>query len=260
MILAALFACAVPQEAAPEFSDAARYGLEHFDDPELDALAAPLLALEIEIDGSLEMDSEVSADRALTLELLTGSEIAGLEHPDRDPAAAAPPVALARYSTFPIASHVAVAVRDDLSPMEPNSPDLYARTLVEGGDCWVDQACVFLRTVNDVNKTNFLMDVTYVLNKDYRWVDLGDGRLALAARSWMPEPGFGEDGGTTIWQSYTFEVWIPREDDITLRMMAVWSESEFAVQPSDDTVESVQLVGIDDIFKAHDEWMTENGG
>ncbi|MES2639230.1 MAG: hypothetical protein V4850_07090 [Myxococcota bacterium] len=260
MTLLVLLACNDPKEAAPEFSDAARYGLEHFDDPEEDALAAPILALEAEIDSSLEMTSDVSADRALSLEVLTGEEIEGITHPDRDPGLAIPPVALARNSDFAIASHVAVAMRDDLSPMEPNSPDLYARTLTDGADCWAEHECVFLRTQNDVNKTNFLMDVTYRLDKDYRWADLGDGRLALAARSWMPEPGFGDDGGTTIWQSYTFEIWVPRDGDTTLRMMAVWSESEFSVQPSEDTVESVQLVGIDDIFKAHDEWMAENGG
>ncbi|MDP2313750.1 MAG: hypothetical protein Q8P41_12655 [Pseudomonadota bacterium] len=260
MTLLVLLACTTAQDAPPEFSDAARYGLEHFDDPEEDALAAPLLALEAEIDGTLDMSSDVSADRSLALEVLTGEEIDGLTHPDRDPSAAIPPVALARDSAFPVASHVEVAMRADLSPMEPNSPDLYERALTDGGDCWAAHECVFLRTVNNVNKTNFLMDVTYVLNKDYRWVDLGDGRLALAARSWMPESGFGLDGGTTIWQSYTFEIFVPREGDTTLRMMAVWSESEFSVQPSEETVASVQLVGIDDIFKAHDEWLTENPG
>lgn len=258
MVVLALFACANPDDAAVAFSDAARYGLEHFDDAEATALAAPLLALEEEIYGTLDMASGVSADRALAIEVLTGSEIAGIEHPDRDPAAAVPPVALARNSAFPMADHVLVAMRDDLSPMEPNSPQLYARTLTDGEDCWADRGCLFLRTVNDVLKENLAMEVQYRLDKDYRWVDLEDGRWAVAARSWMPASATGEEGGTTLWQSYTFEIFVPRDDGGTLRMMALWAETELSVDPGEDIVETTQLVGIDDIFETHDEWLAEN--
>jgi hypothetical protein len=257
-MLFVLFACAQPDEAPVEFSDAARYGLEHFDDEAADALAPPLLALEEQIYATLDMTSAVSADRALELEVLTGVEVEGIPHPGRDPAAAVPPVALARDSVFPLADHVSIAMRDDLSPMEPNSPNLYARTLTEGGECWVDRGCLFLRTDNDVLKENALMQVGYPLKKDYRWVDLGDDRWAVAARSWMPESATGEDGGTTLWQSFTFEVFIPRDGDVTLRMMALWAETELSIDPGEDVVATTQLVGIDDIFKAHDEWLTDN--
>lgn len=260
MLVLALLACANPDEAAVEFSDAARYGLEHFDDEDATALAPPLLALEEEIYATLDMTSEVSADRALAIEVLTGSEITGIEHPDRDPAAAVPPVALARNSTYPMADHVEVAMRDDLSPMEPNSPQLYARTLTDGADCWAERDCLFLRTVNDVLKENAFMEVQYRLDKDYRWVDLEDGRWAIAARSWMPESATGEDGGTTLWQSYTFEIFVPREDGGTLRMMALWAETELSIDVGEDLIETTQLVGIDDIFKTHDAWLDENGG
>lgn len=253
-----LFACTPPEDASVEFSDAARYGLDHFDDADETALAAPLLALEEQIYGSLAMDSDVSADRALSIELLDGSEVDGIVHPGRNAEDARPPVALARESVFPLASHVTVAMRDDLSPMEPNSPDLYARTPIEGADCFADHGCTFFRTTNDVLKSNFLMEVHYELLKDYRWVDLGDGRLAVAARSWMPESATGEDGGTILWQSFTFEIFIPIETG-TLRMMALWSETEFTTMEVDEAlVRDTQLVGIDDIFETHDEWLTAN--
>ena len=45
-----------------------------------------------------------------------------------------------------------------------------------------------------------------------------------------------------------------------LRMMALWAETELSIEVSEDAVATTQLVGIDDIFKAHDEWLTENGG
>ena len=258
-MLAFALACAQPEEAPPEFSDAARYGLEHFDDAEADALAVPIAALVDQIDSTLDMDSTVSADRSLELEVLTGSEVEGIEHPDRDPAAAVPPVALARDSVFPIEDHVSVAMRDDLSPMEPNSPTLYARTILEGEDCFADRSCLFMRTTNDVLKENALMSVQYELLKDYRWVEMDDGSWAMAARSWMPESATGEDGGTTLWQSFTFEMFVPQGDG-TLRMMALWAETELSIEVSEDAVATTQLVGIDDIFKAHDEWLAENGG
>ena len=253
-----LMACVDPDDATVTFSDAALYGLEHFDDPEAEAHAAPLLALEEALAGSLDMSSEVSADRSLSIEVLTGAEITGITHPDRDPAAAIPPVALARDSAFPMDDHVAIAMRDDLAPMEPNSPNGYDRTLTDGADCWADRSCLFLRTVNDVLKENAIMEVGYRLDKDYRWVDLGDGRWAVAARSWMPESATGEDGGTILWQSYTLEIFIPRADGGTLRMMALWAETELSVDPGMEAIESTQLVGIDDIFKEHDAWLEAN--
>ncbi len=263
MLLFALFGCANPADAPPAFSDAARYGLLHFDDlnvegAEADALAAPLLSLEAQIQSELEMDSEVSADRALALEPLAAEDVAGIPHPDRDPAAALPPVALARTSIFPLEAHVQIALRTDLSPMEPNSPEIYTRSFTDGEDCFATAECVFLRTENDVLKQNAIMEIRYPLFKDYRWVDLGDGRHAMAARSWMPESATGEDGGTTIWQSFTLEIFVPQADDTTVRMMALWSETEFSISISEDAVESTSLVGIDDIFQAHDEWLVEN--
>jgi hypothetical protein len=253
-----LLACTPPEDAPPEFSDAARYGLDHFDDAEESALAVPVLALEEQIYGSLIMDSATSADRALAIETLDGSEVDGIPHPGRDASAAVPPVALARESLYDRAAHVEVAMREDLSPMEPNSPELYTRTSTEGADCFADHTCTFFRTTNDVRKQNAIMEVEYELLKDYRWVDLGDGRLAMAARSWMPDSATGVDGGTILWQSFTFEIFVPI-DTGTLRMMALWSETEFTtIEVSESDVELVQLVGIDDIFKAHDEWLTNN--
>lgn len=258
MILALLVACTQPEEAPVEFSDAARYGLQHFDDEDPGALSPPILALETEIYASLDMTSQTSADRALEMEVLTEEDVAGIEHPDRDPALAVPPTAVARESAFGLDDHVRIAIRSDLSPMEPASPDLYARTLVDGGDCWADRGCDFLRTENRIRKENIAMQLEYDLNKDYRWVALEDGREAIAARSWQKESAVGESGATTFWQSFTFEIFVPRDDGKVLRMMALWSESELTPPVSDELTATTQLVGMDDIFKTHDEWLTEN--
>ncbi|MFN7144012.1 MAG: hypothetical protein ACK4YP_09565 [Myxococcota bacterium] len=258
MILALLVACTPPEEAPVEFSDAARYGLQHFDDEAPDALSPPILALEEEIYASLDMTSQTSADRALEMEVLTEEDVAGVEHPDRDPALAVPPTAVARESAFGLDDHVRIATRTDLSPMEPASPNLYARTLVDGGDCWADRGCAFLRTENRIRKENAVMNLEYDLNKDYRWVALADGREAIAARSWQKESATGESGATTFWQSFTFEIFVPRDDGTVLRMMALWSESELSPPVSEETTALFQLTGIDDIFETHDEWLTEN--
>ncbi len=256
MTLLLLIACEAPEDAPVEFSDAARYGLEHFDDPETDALAPPILSLESDIYAELDMASATSSDRALSLEVLTETDVAGLPRPDRDPGLAVPPVAVARESAHGIDGHVRIAMRSDLSPMEPASPNLYARTLVDGGDCWADRGCEFLRSENRIKKENLALTIEYDLNKDYRWVDLGDGRVAVAARSWMTESA--TEGGTTFWQSYTFEIFVPRDDGVVLRMMALWSESELSPPVDEDTTAAVSLVGIDDIFKSHDDWLDEN--
>ena len=94
MTLLALLACTPPEEAPVEFSDAARYGLEHFDDEATDALSAPLLALEEESYGTLDMaeartrmladiDHEAGVTPSRSQERPAGERLpATAEHPD----------------------------------------------------------------------------------------------------------------------------------------------------------------------------------
>lgn len=296
--------CQPSPQANPVFNDAAIYTFVEFDNEEPANLAFAARALEREIYLAVDVEAAEAADRALAPDPLTLQDIEGIEpvpgvYPEGFDLAGEPvdpirtlPVAVAGLSAFGPPPHAGYMVLPDQTPIEPASPNHYDRTLTSGGDCFVQQDCAFLRTTNDITKDNALMSATYVLRKDYRWVDLnlpdpadvpegepivndGPVRQAIIARAWDPEVAIGEDGNTAIFQSYTVEVWIPRdgggfvrdggeenagggtwtadsEGGGALRMMVLWSETSFGSSPA---VESVTRNGIDEIFTAQDAWL-----
>jgi hypothetical protein len=205
----------------------------------------------------------------------------------------ASPLAVAGLSDFPVADHALYPVLEDQHPIEPGSPDHYDRTFLDGTEeCWPDGSCSRLRTSNNLTKQNALLQMTYDLFKDYRWVDLnlpdpasvpegepivndGPSRWAFVARSWNPAVTVGDAGVNAIFQSFSIEIWVPRDgggfvrdgtevnaengewttDSVgggTLRMMGLWAESSFGMNA---LVEQVTRNGIDDIFVAQEEWL-----
>ncbi len=266
-------ACKPPSPPAdPEFNDALVYTFRAFEDEPAD-LAFAVRALEAQLQSDLDLSSEDTVDRSVFPEPLSEEDLADLEHPERDPADALA-VALARRSPYGMDDHVRVQLLEDQTPIEPSSPDTYTRLLREGGDCWAERGCEFLRTENPLVKDNILMTIDYTLWKDFRWVDLalpdpsslGEGeeaiseapRWGIVARSWTTEPAEGESGNVTIYQSFTVEVWIPEDGGGVVRMMSLWSEADLGIDLDDEYVLGVTRDGIDEIFEAADKWLDEN--
>jgi hypothetical protein len=276
VLLAAVFALGAckraPPPGNPEFNDALRYAFVHFDDEPV-VVAFAIRSLEANIYASMDVTADNSNDRALSPERLTEEDVANLEHPDRDPSAALP-VAVAGLSVFLPPQHARIQMLADQTPVEPYSPDFYAREFLDGEECWSTQDCGRLDTWNDLIKKNTLMEIPYQFYKDFRWVDLnlpdpadvpegeeptnpGEPRPAIIGRSWQEVSGDGVGGNTHIYQSYTVEVWVPR-DEGTLRMMSVWSEVDVGFAVSDEIVAGTTRGGIDKNFETGDEWLAEN--
>ncbi|MCA9493622.1 MAG: hypothetical protein KC621_27005 [Myxococcales bacterium] len=275
MILATLLACArAPEPGNPEFNDAIHQAFVGFDDPEVE-LAFALRELERNIDANIDPTAKSSNDRALAPDPLTADDIANLEHPSRDPEACIP-VALVGLSAFPPEDAAAIQMLEDQTAVEPYSPNYFERSFLTGGDCWEDRGCDRMNTFNDLVKENFLMEVETAFLKDFRWVDMnlpdpadvpvgeeptnpGEPRWAFVGRSWQTDSFDGKDGKSTLWQSYTIETWIPR-DGGTLRLLALWSETDLGISISDDVVAGTTRAGIDDNYKAQEKWLEEHFG
>ena len=303
VLSASLFAgCSLEQAAGPladpEFNDAAKFAFVEFDNPEPAALAFVLRDFEAQIYQAVDVEAEDSTDRVMTLEDLSEEDIADLgELPDVYPEGfdlAGEPVDPER--TFPLAvvktsahlpeDHVGYMLLEDQVPVEPSSPDHYDRTFLDGTEvCFPGKDCDMLLTENNLTKDNFALTITYDLIKQYRWVDLnlpnpsdfsegeeivndGPKRWAIIARSWDPTVALGVQGETAIFQSYSVEVWIPRDgggylrDDGadsegggSLRLLALWSETSFG---DSATIINLTRNGIDEIFTVQEEWMEAN--
>jgi hypothetical protein len=296
LLALAVCACA-PPPANLEFSEAAALVFREFQDEEPAHLARDLRELEREIYLSMDVDASSPVARALTPDDLTEEDVAAVEHPpvplDRCIA-----VAVSVGSKYEVDALAELPVMPDQLPFEPGSPGHYDRTFLEGQDCWRDRTCDLLDTSNEMTKDNAAISpITYILPKQYRWVDLnlpdpggegaplvvneGEPRWAIAARTWTTQRESNAEGDS-IEQSYTTEVWIPRdgegfvrsEDDEnihggtwtgdstgggTLRMMAIWSQTIIiSIAADDETIAAVTRGGIDDIFSTVEDWMDEN--
>ncbi|MCP4871166.1 MAG: hypothetical protein GY898_20855 [Proteobacteria bacterium] len=293
--------------ANPEFSDAAKFAFVEFDAEREADLAFVMREFETQIYLAIDPEAEASTDRVMQLSDLTAADIGDLgtlpdvypegfdlEGQPVDPARTFP-MAVVRTSAHLPEDHVGYMVLEDQVPVEPSSPDHYDRTFLDGTEvCFPAQDCDRLLTENYLTKDNALLTITYDLIKQYRWVDLnlpdpggftvddvivndGPKRWAIIARSWDPNVAIGDNGSTAIFQSYSVEVWFPRDGggfvrdgeanadggewtaDSTgggaLRLLALWSDTSFG---DSAIVINATRNGIDDIFTVQEEWIDAN--
>lgn len=288
--------CRKSQEANPEFDDAARFVLTSFD-AEPEVLGFALRQMELQVYLSLDVEDGGVVARAVELSPLTEADVANIDRPDRDLSLASP-VALAGLSPYGPEHHQLIQFLDDQTPVEPYSPDLYDRDFEVGGDCWQDQACERMETYNILVKESALYSIPYEFHKHFRWVDMnlpdpadvpdgeeavndGEKRWAYVARSWTSAPYESENGRHAINQSYTIDMWIPRDgqgfertaEDVnqddgewttdssgggSLRMLALWHETIVGGALQDgDIATSFTRAGIQDNFDAADDYIRE---
>ncbi len=227
-VFAVLVGCTLPPRGNPEFDDATAFAFLQFDVESQADMAFAMRQLEEQLYLSVDLDVESSESRALSPEPLTEDDLDSLEHPDRPPENLRAVTVIRAGTNLPERHPEYITLTNQL-PVEPSSEDHYDRTLAEGGDCWADKSCEFLRTVNDLTKDNAAVgSIRYDLWKDYRWVDLnlpdpstvnegeepvneGDKRWAIAGRSWMKNEAANADETAFIRQAYSIEVWLPRD-------------------------------------------------
>lgn len=272
--LALSVACRPAPPANPAFDEAAAFALTSFDEVDPVNLAFAARAIEAQVLEDINLEGGL-LDRSRTPEAMSEETASSFPAvPERDPTLCLP-VSVAHLSAWPLADHVVVQQLADQRPIEPASKDKYDRIILEGADCFASRDCELLRTENPLIKDNSVMTLDYTLWKDLRWVDLGlpdpadvpEGetaettgeRWALVGRSWISESAEATEGGASIMQSYSVEVWLPQGGEQTLRMMALWSETVFenGDGPGEDAVAGTTRYGIQGIFDAADDWIEE---
>ncbi|MCK6507917.1 hypothetical protein L6R53_31880 [Myxococcota bacterium] len=291
----AALGCKASPPANPAFDDAARYLVRVFDSGTDAERAYGMRALEEQVYLNIDLEAATAANRSVEPAQIEEQDVADLERPARD-LDRNMPVAVGVLSAYGPQDLARVIVLPDQVPVEPSSQGddgQYDRTLLDGGDCWLDGGCDALRTYNLVTRSNVLYTVTYELWKDYRWVDLalpdpadvpegeeavneGEPRWGILVRSWMKDSASSEGGTITIWQSFAMEIMVPRDcagfvrdgseenrdggawqtDSCgggSVRMQAMWSETEIGVD--DDVQLSATRTGMSDGMEAYDDWL-----
>lgn len=287
-------ACTPPPDADLPFSEGLVAAYTAFDDdPEV---LAPLMRnLERQLYVNMRIDAGGVGDRTLQQQLLVEADVQALSpRPEGTDLSENLAVTAAFGSRFPVQAHATIPVLADQVPLEPQSPEHFDRQFLEGEDCWEDRDCEWLRTYQDLTKVYplgfILPPITYAFFKDFRWLDLNAGlqdadgeRWAVVSRSWNPDVYASEDGRTTMYQAYTFEIWLPRDgggflwtdanidkygepaDDQgdssgggTLRSLSLWNQTQVPVGGDKDTQLSVIPGGVQDNYNTHDQWLEEH--
>lgn len=218
----AAVACTPPPEAPADLGENSLFMFQHFE--EADHLVAAAAVVEDYLLNDVEDLSGSPSDRAVSPPILTEEYWGGITGPSGISADDQVPVAMPGESIHGMDVALESVFETNHVCIESDTTVYYQRAFLEGEDCFPDD-CAIIRTKNEIRKESFLAKVWYDSYKDFHYVELDDGRMALFARGWIDQSYPGDSGSTSWDQLYTVEAWIPRADDNTktLRYYAMWS-------------------------------------
>ncbi|MCO4772450.1 MAG: hypothetical protein KDA24_20625 [Deltaproteobacteria bacterium] len=262
LLLASLaIGCQPAPDAPTELGDLTLFFFSEFETADDAYYGDALLNLEAGVLSTVDLAGE-RADRKWIQPTLYEEHWGGAAGPAEIDPDVQVPITVAGLSTWPVSTHAMATLQPDQAPLEPSAPE-HDRTYPNDTTCWSEETCTRLDTDNVVKKANILYDITYETEKDYRRLTLSDGRQAMVARTWNDSVALGDEGVNSIDQNYATEVFIesPTDSGQTQRMMAIWTSTTLpASNPSDELVRGTISVGIDGLFRRHDEFHAEQAG
>lgn len=248
-------ACA-PPEAPTELNDLSRYLYREWDAEDARTRSAGMANLDAFL-STVDVTSDALDDRTWTLTDLEEDDVATITRPDR-PLEDCFGIGMAYGSRWPASDHARLQIEADQVPTEPTA-ERYERTITNVDDpaCFVDQSCERIDTSNDMRRKTALYSVDSILFKNFRWVTYTDAdgveHASFYSRSWYDQPWPGDNEKTTVWQSYSIDVWIDRGDGTAWRYQTLWNETEIGGFPiSDDLATATVRPGTNDTFEAGD--------
>ncbi len=257
-LMVALPACTI-QEAPTELSDLNRFLFREWASEGDQLLGDALLNFEAQM-ANVNLSGALG-QRSFVPENLSEDDAIGITHPERSFADLLG-VAVAHSSPWSTAEHVLLIVAEDQTPAQPTAP-LYQRSFTQGSDpdCFAERACMQLTSMNEVRRENLLMSVNFTVAKDYRWVRVeneeGGERWGIIARSWFSESFPADSGGSTLWQSFTLDLWLDQPEGGLLRYESMWTETEIPGVTDPDIVRGTIRVSLSDTFDAEDSYLED---
>ncbi|MBW2253414.1 MAG: hypothetical protein JRI25_02305 [Deltaproteobacteria bacterium] len=132
----------------------------------------------------------------------------------------------------------------------------HRRDFLTDVDCFLDQTCDVLRTFNVIRNKTLITKFWIEVYVDFRWVELPDGRAAVASRTWMEDP-FESDGGKSVWdQRFGVDLFIPDpdDDDRARRWYGMWLGGDVK-GVGDNWTRKVLVDSLDEGFENPDAWL-----
>ncbi|MFT4622381.1 MAG: hypothetical protein ACI8PZ_001037 [Myxococcota bacterium] len=241
--------CARERAAAPPALDDLTHALfRDWEDDEAMAQHALDLADWLGDEG----DTDESWD-GMRLTNLAKADVGDVSRPQGTDLDAHAGIATAGPSDFRVPRHAELLVERDQTWTDPNTFQVYERTVVEGNPDAFAGGTGIVRTDNVIEKSGaFGIVIPYTLRKDYRWIP---GPVpVVVGRTWITEPGCSDNGKNCVNQSWGLDVFVG-DDDRTLRLYVVWLEvvTEADGLIGEDAKIALMAKGNQDILEATDE-------
>ena len=248
-----LAACAAPEEAPESLQEATEAVLRDFEDDEVvDTRAQDFVDFVLADLEAVEADGEDYL--GLGLETVPVEDVSDMFISDNVDWEKVVGAFLARRVEGDLDAYAAIVPESDQSFADPATYNLWEREITEGS------ATSFrdgepLRTWNEIEKSGaFGVVIPYPMQKDYRWVELEQGR-ALLFRSWAADEGWGEDGVNGLVSGWTIEVWL-EDGDQTMWANASWTELALIVDDIDpDWLANEFIKGCNDYFSGTEDYV-----
>lgn len=256
VLAVATAACFNPPPQAPtEVDDLTRFLFREWGHEDPEVLQDGMVKLEAflqQIDFSNDL-----YNRSFQLDSCTAEDVAHVPTPEGQDPATTVGMAVAYESRWSVDDHVRLQVEAKLLPEAEPSAKKYTRRFIEPKDpsCLSSGECDAIYTENDITRDNMAMTIDLMLHKDFKWVEMPDGRRAIVSRSWNPRVFKESSGDNAILQSYTVDVWLERPGGKTWRYQALYQDSTITllgITPEPDTIVATVTSATDDMFKATD--------
>lgn len=262
IVLAAAGCGKKPAEAPKELGDLGLFLFKHFEDEDPAEMSAGIVNMRgMILDSDLTLDAK---DRAVTMPILDGDNLGGLEIPAGADPALQIPIAIPGESIHPLDDQLVTILEPNQICIESESTLWAQREFLTDTACFEDGSCDRLEVLQEVRKENPLAKVWFDQYKTYRSFELededGETSRAIVGRSWI-EKVFPADGGNNSWdQLFHLDMFIedPASPDKTLRWFSLWSSVTVSAL-GDDLYATLVVEGIDEALLFGDEFISTGG-
>ncbi len=167
------------------------------------------------------------------------------------------PVGVGFRSRHALDDHGRVLRLTDQTPVEADSSAAYDREFLTDVDCFVDGSCDSLQARETIHRSNLLLDLVYVQEKEFRRVPIyGEDGDMIWSRSWTTQQYIEEAPNSDSIDQWTGMAINISEGDNTLRYNTLWGSSNLALK--DDFLISQVANGMEEAFVNTDLWLDDN--
>ncbi|MDP2310586.1 MAG: hypothetical protein Q8P18_31495 [Pseudomonadota bacterium] len=237
MSLLVFLACADPPVKAPPAEDGATFdemnlgAIQMFHEPEAGEHVA---ALRDWLVTNAPAWAEADWTGGYTLGSIDGDDVSNLEHSENTKWEEVLGAGVPRRMRGTLDGYADASVEEDQSFADPSTYIEWTRTIT-GGTADGFLAGEPMQTENVIEKGGpFGVVIPYDANKDFIWFD-----DVLAARTSVPEEGWGDDGANGIICGFTIELWFEVEGEELIWYNGSWTQ--IATVIGDDFPEDVLI-------------------